>query len=256
MKMNKIDILNNKIEEIENENSDTKGNIVRDIFIALGIGSGLAVSGFALGNLFTSLAYPLYSLATIIPSIITYDVAVRKNIVNENNKQISHLKNIGKKGIKKSKKLDEARLEKIEELRDIQAKKGKKDKIISISASLPITTWFISSGISFLIPEAFIASLASVAVLSGLMIASAKEEKEILKLDTRITNIENDLILEPIYGYTEKQSNQTIKSNERKKASPKIQKSDNETLVERYLKELEKGTKTTDSVGKAFKKEK
>lgn len=255
-KMNKKEVLENKIIEIENENSDIKGKIARDIFIALASAIGLIIPAFVLKKIYLDLSFPLLSAVSIIPTMILYDVAIRKNMLDQNKKQINHLKNIDKKGIKKSKKLDEARYEKIEELKNSQDNMIKKDKLLSYLTTLPIVSWLGASALTLFTTNAFIVSLASVLILSGISIASAKKEKEILDLDTRITNIENDLMLEPLFGYSKTSNNESTKKvEERKKTSPTVEKvkQDNESLVERYLRDLEK-MKSQEEKGKVYRK--
>lgn len=244
--MNKNVILENRIEEIENETDAVKGKIARDIAIAILSAVGLILPGMLLKNIFINLSYPFFSLATIIPSLTLYDISVRNKSIKENDKEIQHLKNIGIKGIKKSRQHDEARYNKIEELKDLQYKTASKDKIYSVLSSIPAVGWLVASAASFLIPEALIASLISVALISVGCIASSKKEKEVLELETRIRNIENDLMLEPIFGYTASSKTKEPQKNIERKQSSKVttmKQRKNESIVDKYLQDLEKQPK-------------
>ena len=136
--MNKKEVIESKKEEIEEESDQIQGKMIRDGLIAGLAATSLIIPGLVLKGLFVNLSYPFFSLTTIIPTLLAYDMYIKKNMIEANNKEIKHLENIEKNGIKKSAKLDQARFDKINELKNSIGSRAKKDKIISLLSSIPL----------------------------------------------------------------------------------------------------------------------
>lgn len=242
--MNNAEILNNRKQEIIEDSDRIKGKMIRNIAIAYLTVGALIVPAILLKEIFYNLTFPLISFATVIPTLSIYDIVVKYEELKQNGKEIKHLENISKQGIKKTDELDRKRLEKIEDLKDEQAEHISKDKLAARLSAIPILGWFGASCATIFSFNAMYVALGAVGLMSLLCAKSAHEEKELIRLESRINNLENDLLLEPIYGYTPEPEKTVIKVKSQETPSAKEKENDKKAeAVDQYVESLTETTR-------------
>ena len=238
----KDSLINDKIYEYEDEVDRLGRKRVWSIVLGLLVGAGAYTAGLLLNPILSSLTIPMMLLGTMGPLAGVYSSETANDLREEYKKRATHLKKMKANGVAKNDAIDQKKEAKLQELNEEQ-----KDVNSSIDADSLIGTvagvmWLIGAGASAIFQPAMWASIAGLLIFSGACMESEKDEKAFEKLQTRIDNLENDLIYGLPYSYDPEKSHESVQSvkDAKKNKKVKTRNPSYEKQVEEYVENMDK----------------
>ena len=214
---------------------------VSTIIIALALAAICYISAYAFFTTAVELTLPLALFGSFFPLIGSYIYDERNDSICEAEKRNQHLEKIRKNGISKSNELDRKRTNQIANIEDKKDSLLGKINAYAAIASIGSISWIGGSIATLFFHPAMWAALGGILVTSFGLHGVLKNERKYKKYETRIANLENDLLLGPIYGVepVNKTSYEKSISSEHSRKQKAIANPAYESMVDELMKQLE-----------------
>ena len=239
MKDNRM--LDSKVSENEDIIKENGWKRFANLFICLGIAGISYAAGFMFYPILEELLIPFVLFGTLFPLAGSYMFETKTDRMNEAKKRIRHLDKIEQEGIHKTKKLDEKRAVQISNLEDKQSRLVGRINGATAAVGVGSLAWLGDMVASIFVQPALWASIGGLLTIALGLNGTSKNLKKYLEYQTRIDNLKDDLLLGPLYGYTEKdKDNELIDvQKEQLTKSKAIVNPTYESAVEQYIDGLE-----------------
>jgi hypothetical protein len=244
MSKNKNSYIDKKIEELEGWNVETNVDMVKNSILGIAGLAFFAAPAVFLYNWVPVISTILALFDLMVAEALVYNLRIKQLDKEQIKDQIKHLKNIRAKGIKSGRSLGVKRLERIAELEDQQVEIQNKENWNTALLVLGGAIWFGAAVATIINTYMPLIALLGAVITTVSVAKSIKGDKEYSKLQTRISNLRNDLELEPIYGTEAKtpaktESIKVKKINDKDKTKALVDTT-TEELVDKYIETLEK----------------
>ena len=213
--MKKNEILEDMILNLKDSISYERGKQVG----AFLLGGALMVASIAAGKMIQPWIFEatraFYALSTACPVLSAIVIAEKQKEINSMKREIDHINAIKKNGIKRSNIHHKKRIERINELENLQSKKKVPITINALLIIPCLIAWLGASAASFFLPEMLKIVAASVGGMALLGANAVRLEGKSQEYEARINNLYTDLDLENIFGRDVETKSKTQNSKEK-----------------------------------------
>lgn len=226
MKTKENKFIERELATIQSQKVETVSNIITGVLFTAAFTALMAAPGALFGKFITEAIYIFGLLSAMVPVVGANYIVDKINYHKSLSKQEKHLEAIYEKGLKRSKKLDAARNEKIYELEDEENEIVPKLKVKNVITILSLIVSFITACGSLLVisyPMMPYISMISTLIAAISTIASAKDMAKLYELEAEIENFKNNIKLSSVCAREdiEKEKTKVLEENTKGYASGK-----------------------------------
>lgn len=198
--MKETKLLRNKMEENKTEIEECEKKMLAGGAGAVLVTGATIAGAFILNTFVDGVTIPLLLFGSMFPIAAFNYVKLKGEQIKSAKIQNNHLRKIKTEGIERNDELNKKRSNQIANLDEKKYALQEPMQMHTLLTSLGIVTWVLGTAASWVTPPAILASIGGLTITTVALNKLSKDSKKELEYETRIENLQNDLLLIPHYG--------------------------------------------------------